>query len=80
MQFSAYFTDWAKSGSSAAHSVSFVSRSTYYLSQIAPRYQLIAHKSLVPVVWVVRSTKPLTLRGAEFELQCPSRKVGNLRV
>lgn len=49
MQFGAYFTDWAKSGSYAVCVGSFVSRSAYYLSQIVMRYQLIAHKSLVSV-------------------------------
>lgn len=31
-------------------------------------------------MWVVRSRKSLTFRGAEFELQCQAGKVGNLQV
>lgn len=49
MQLSACFTDWAKSGSSAMHIGRSVNKSAYYLSQIVYCYQLIAHKSLVPV-------------------------------
>lgn len=49
MQLSAHLTDWAKSGSSAMHIGSPVNKSAYYLPQIVLRYQLIAHKSLVPV-------------------------------
>lgn len=49
MQFSAYFTDWAKSGSFATCAGSSASKTAYYLSQIVMRYQLITHKSLVSV-------------------------------
>lgn len=49
MQFGAYFTDWAKSGSFATCAASSASKSAYYLSQIVMHYQLITHKSLVSV-------------------------------